>query len=254
MLTPSEKSLSFLSMSSWLRPYLVSCQLFTSVFGVGPKTAEKWYRRGLRSFSDILADPSIQLNRMQQNGTSTSHHLHSATPQIIDWKFQLEFASKKESKTSSLNFSREACMSFGISCPFWSHRNLLMLDFVCNVFSLKWDDMWPAGSLQGKHNGKGSRGIFNKNQWIVTAERLLWNSHELSSISWADRAIKAKTMRGCWLTVGELWFIYWYMLVVFGLIFLWGIALQCFCNIIIQFNYRLILDGGVWTVSRAVFI
>ncbi|XP_028278639.1 DNA nucleotidylexotransferase-like isoform X1 [Parambassis ranga] len=43
-------------------------KLFTSVFGVGPKTAEKWYRRGLRSFSDILAEPSIHLNRMQQSG------------------------------------------------------------------------------------------------------------------------------------------------------------------------------------------
>uniref|UniRef100_A0A3P8S8J3 DNA nucleotidylexotransferase n=1 Tax=Amphiprion percula TaxID=161767 RepID=A0A3P8S8J3_AMPPE len=43
-------------------------KLFTSVFGVGPKTGEKWYRRGLRSFSDILAEPSIHLNRMQQSG------------------------------------------------------------------------------------------------------------------------------------------------------------------------------------------
>ncbi|XP_054654777.1 DNA nucleotidylexotransferase [Dunckerocampus dactyliophorus] len=43
-------------------------KLFTSVFGVGPKTAERWYRMGLRSFSDILAEPSIQLNRMQQSG------------------------------------------------------------------------------------------------------------------------------------------------------------------------------------------
>ncbi|XP_028460091.1 DNA nucleotidylexotransferase isoform X3 [Perca flavescens] len=43
-------------------------KLFTSVFGVGPKTAEKWYRRGLRSFTEILADRSIHLNRMQQNG------------------------------------------------------------------------------------------------------------------------------------------------------------------------------------------
>ncbi|KAM7385141.1 hypothetical protein PAMP_001237 [Pampus punctatissimus] len=43
-------------------------KLFTSVFGVGPKTAEKWYRSGLRSLSDILAEPSIHLNRMQQNG------------------------------------------------------------------------------------------------------------------------------------------------------------------------------------------
>uniref|UniRef100_A0AAX7V282 DNA nucleotidylexotransferase n=1 Tax=Astatotilapia calliptera TaxID=8154 RepID=A0AAX7V282_ASTCA len=43
-------------------------KLFTSVFGVGPKTAEKWYRRGLRSFSDVLAEPGIRLNRMQQSG------------------------------------------------------------------------------------------------------------------------------------------------------------------------------------------
>ncbi|XP_070398396.1 DNA nucleotidylexotransferase isoform X3 [Nothobranchius furzeri] len=43
-------------------------KLFTSVFGVGPKTAEKWYRRGLRSFSGVLAEPSIHLNRMQQSG------------------------------------------------------------------------------------------------------------------------------------------------------------------------------------------
>uniref|UniRef100_A0A4W6DAC2 DNA nucleotidylexotransferase n=1 Tax=Lates calcarifer TaxID=8187 RepID=A0A4W6DAC2_LATCA len=43
-------------------------KLFTSVFGVGPKTAEKWYRRGLRSFSDILTEPDIHLNRMQQTG------------------------------------------------------------------------------------------------------------------------------------------------------------------------------------------
>ncbi|XP_059215906.1 DNA nucleotidylexotransferase [Centropristis striata] len=43
-------------------------KLFTSVFGVGPKTAEKWYRRGLRSFSAALADRSVHLNRMQQSG------------------------------------------------------------------------------------------------------------------------------------------------------------------------------------------
>lgn len=56
-------------VSPWLLPYLASCQLFTSVFGVGPKTAEKWYRSGLRSLNDILTEPSIQLNRMQQTGT-----------------------------------------------------------------------------------------------------------------------------------------------------------------------------------------
>ncbi|XP_024152195.1 DNA nucleotidylexotransferase isoform X2 [Oryzias melastigma] len=43
-------------------------KLFTSVFGVGLKTAEKWYRRGLRTFPDVLEEPSIHLNRMQQSG------------------------------------------------------------------------------------------------------------------------------------------------------------------------------------------
>ncbi|KAL7889784.1 hypothetical protein AOLI_G00020420 [Acnodon oligacanthus] len=43
-------------------------KLFTSVFGVGPKTAEKWYRRGLRSLEEISADSSVHLNRMQEAG------------------------------------------------------------------------------------------------------------------------------------------------------------------------------------------
>ncbi|XP_066535734.1 DNA nucleotidylexotransferase [Hoplias malabaricus] len=43
-------------------------KLFTSVFGVGPKTAEKWYRRGLRSLEQICSDSSIHLNRMQAAG------------------------------------------------------------------------------------------------------------------------------------------------------------------------------------------
>ncbi|KAJ8359815.1 hypothetical protein SKAU_G00163400 [Synaphobranchus kaupii] len=43
-------------------------KLFTSVFGVGPKTAEKWYRKGFHTFEDILADQSIHLNKMQKAG------------------------------------------------------------------------------------------------------------------------------------------------------------------------------------------
>ena len=57
----------------------VSCQLFTSVFGVGPKTAEKWYRAGLRSLDQILADQNIHLNHMQQNGASVSINTHTHT-------------------------------------------------------------------------------------------------------------------------------------------------------------------------------
>ncbi|KAL0964281.1 hypothetical protein UPYG_G00321690 [Umbra pygmaea] len=43
-------------------------KLFTGVFGVGPKTAEKWYSRGLRSLREILTEPNIKLNKMQRAG------------------------------------------------------------------------------------------------------------------------------------------------------------------------------------------
>ncbi|XP_072533129.1 DNA nucleotidylexotransferase [Salminus brasiliensis] len=43
-------------------------KLFTSVFGVGPKTAEKWYRIGLRSLEQIHSNSSIHFNRMQAAG------------------------------------------------------------------------------------------------------------------------------------------------------------------------------------------
>ncbi|KAF5902107.1 DNA nucleotidylexotransferase isoform X1, partial [Clarias magur] len=43
-------------------------KIFTSVFGVGPKTAEKWYRRGLRNLEQIISDSSIHLNKMQTAG------------------------------------------------------------------------------------------------------------------------------------------------------------------------------------------
>ncbi|XP_042565547.1 LOW QUALITY PROTEIN: DNA nucleotidylexotransferase [Clupea harengus] len=43
-------------------------KLFTSVFGVGPKTAEKWYLRGLRTLEEIVSEPHVHLNRMQQAG------------------------------------------------------------------------------------------------------------------------------------------------------------------------------------------
>ncbi|XP_063047824.1 DNA nucleotidylexotransferase-like [Engraulis encrasicolus] len=43
-------------------------KLFTSVFGVGPKTAEKWFLRGLRSLEEIATHPHVHLNRMQQAG------------------------------------------------------------------------------------------------------------------------------------------------------------------------------------------
>ena len=51
-----------------LSPVSLSCQLFTSVFGVGPKTAEKWHRGGLRTLEDALEDPGVELNTMQRAG------------------------------------------------------------------------------------------------------------------------------------------------------------------------------------------
>ncbi|TSK22630.1 DNA nucleotidylexotransferase [Bagarius yarrelli] len=43
-------------------------KIFTSVFGVGPKTAEKWYRQGLRNLTQIVSDSTIHLNNMQKAG------------------------------------------------------------------------------------------------------------------------------------------------------------------------------------------
>ncbi|XP_036403265.1 DNA nucleotidylexotransferase [Megalops cyprinoides] len=43
-------------------------KLFTSVFGVGPKTAERWYRKGHRTFEEVHADQSLNLNKMQTAG------------------------------------------------------------------------------------------------------------------------------------------------------------------------------------------
>ncbi|XP_074089358.1 DNA nucleotidylexotransferase [Macrotis lagotis] len=43
-------------------------KLFTSVFGVGLKTAEKWYRMGFRTLSKIQSDKSLRFTKMQKAG------------------------------------------------------------------------------------------------------------------------------------------------------------------------------------------
>ncbi|MBN3290029.1 TDT nucleotidylexotransferase, partial [Polypterus senegalus] len=43
-------------------------KLFTSIFGVGLKTAEKWYRKGLRSLDEVKADTSLRFTKMQKAG------------------------------------------------------------------------------------------------------------------------------------------------------------------------------------------
>ncbi|XP_008057296.1 DNA nucleotidylexotransferase isoform X2 [Carlito syrichta] len=45
-----------------------SFKLFTSVFGVGLKTSEKWFRMGFRTLSNIRSDKSLTFTRMQRAG------------------------------------------------------------------------------------------------------------------------------------------------------------------------------------------
>ncbi|NWS19056.1 TDT nucleotidylexotransferase, partial [Pachyramphus minor] len=41
---------------------------FTSVFGVGVKTSEKWYRMGLRTVEEVKAEKTLKLSKMQKAG------------------------------------------------------------------------------------------------------------------------------------------------------------------------------------------
>ncbi|NXY44869.1 TDT nucleotidylexotransferase, partial [Ceuthmochares aereus] len=45
-----------------------SFKQFTSVFGVGVKTSEKWYRMGLRTVEQVKADKTLKLSKMQKAG------------------------------------------------------------------------------------------------------------------------------------------------------------------------------------------
>ncbi|NWH78804.1 TDT nucleotidylexotransferase, partial [Piaya cayana] len=45
-----------------------SFKQFTSVFGVGVKTSEKWYRMGLRSVEEVKANKTLKLSKMQKAG------------------------------------------------------------------------------------------------------------------------------------------------------------------------------------------
>ncbi|XP_036742432.2 DNA nucleotidylexotransferase isoform X3 [Manis pentadactyla] len=45
-----------------------SFKLFTSVFGVGLKTAEKWFRMGFRTLSKIRSDKTLKFTQMQKAG------------------------------------------------------------------------------------------------------------------------------------------------------------------------------------------
>lgn len=150
-------------MSSWLRPYLVSCQLFTSVFGVGPKTADKWYRGGLRSFSDVLGDRGIRLNRMQQSGASTSYK----NPLCHSTNYRLKTSTlvRFQERFKDLNRFLQGGFRF---YSIWDFLSVLvpqeapyvrLYPYVCSL----------KGEQQGKNKRKkAARVFFNKNQWIVT--------------------------------------------------------------------------------------
>ncbi|KAL7990493.1 hypothetical protein Chor_013923, partial [Crotalus horridus] len=43
-----------------------SIKLFTSVFGVGLKTSDKWYRMGLRTLEEVKCNKNLTLTRMQK--------------------------------------------------------------------------------------------------------------------------------------------------------------------------------------------
>ncbi|XP_061205014.1 DNA nucleotidylexotransferase isoform X3 [Neopsephotus bourkii] len=45
-----------------------SFKQFTSVFGVGVKTSEKWYRMGLRTLEEVKAVKTLKLSKMQKAG------------------------------------------------------------------------------------------------------------------------------------------------------------------------------------------
>ncbi|NWY00334.1 TDT nucleotidylexotransferase, partial [Nothoprocta ornata] len=45
-----------------------SFKQFTSVFGVGVKTSEKWYRMGLRTLEEVKAEKTLKLSKMQKVG------------------------------------------------------------------------------------------------------------------------------------------------------------------------------------------
>uniref|UniRef100_UPI00358E9484 DNA-directed DNA/RNA polymerase mu isoform X2 n=1 Tax=Myxine glutinosa TaxID=7769 RepID=UPI00358E9484 len=53
-------------------------KVFMTVWGVGLKTAARWYRDGLRSLSEVRASPSVKLTRMQQAGFE--YHTDLARP------------------------------------------------------------------------------------------------------------------------------------------------------------------------------
>ncbi|NXS32074.1 TDT nucleotidylexotransferase, partial [Pomatostomus ruficeps] len=69
---------------------------FTSVFGVGVKTSEKWYRMGLRTVEEVKGDKTLKLSKMQKAG-------------LLYYEDLVSCASKAEADAVSLIVKNAVC-------------------------------------------------------------------------------------------------------------------------------------------------
>uniref|UniRef100_A0A8C4U9E6 DNA nucleotidylexotransferase n=1 Tax=Falco tinnunculus TaxID=100819 RepID=A0A8C4U9E6_FALTI len=74
-----------------------SFKQFTSVFGVGVKTSEKWYRMGLRTLEEVKADKTLKLSKMQKAG-------------FLYYEDLVSSVSKAEADAVSLIVKNTVCM------------------------------------------------------------------------------------------------------------------------------------------------
>ncbi|XP_059585982.1 DNA nucleotidylexotransferase isoform X7 [Alligator mississippiensis] len=74
-----------------------SFKLFTSVFGVGLKTTEKWYRMGFRTLEEVKAEKTLKLSRMQIAG-------------FLHYEDIVSYVSKAEADAVSLLIKDTVCM------------------------------------------------------------------------------------------------------------------------------------------------
>ncbi|XP_066477115.1 DNA nucleotidylexotransferase [Tiliqua scincoides] len=63
-------------------------KLFTSVFGVGLKTSERWYRLGFRTLEEVKCNKNLKLTRMQRSG-------------LLHYEDLASFVSKEEADSAS---------------------------------------------------------------------------------------------------------------------------------------------------------
>ncbi|XP_025949945.2 DNA nucleotidylexotransferase isoform X1 [Dromaius novaehollandiae] len=74
-----------------------SFKQFTSVFGVGVKTSEKWYRMGLRTLEEVKAEKTLKLSKMQKVG-------------LLHYEDLVSCVSKEEADAVGLIVKKTVCM------------------------------------------------------------------------------------------------------------------------------------------------